>query len=94
MQSPYLTASEAAAYLRLEKADGSPNLHALYTLRWRRGLKAVRRGGRLLFRKDALERFLEDEESILDRAAGAARRRVQGLPCGKVSRFLTERVHE
>jgi hypothetical protein len=70
VRSPYLTAPEAAVYLRYERADGSPNLNALYIARSRHGLKGRRRGGRLLFKVADLDAFLEDEGAF---ATGASR---------------------
>ena len=59
--SPYLTAAEAATYLRIVKADGTPNVGAFYTFRYRSKLKAFRRGGKLLFRQRDLDAVLEEE---------------------------------
>lgn len=63
--SPYLTASEAAAYLRFVYADGSPNMNAFYQFRHRTKLRALRRGGKLLFLRTALDAVLEDEAAAL-----------------------------
>jgi hypothetical protein len=61
-ESPYLTASEAALYLRYELPDGTPNLNAFYVARHRHQIRARRRGGRtLLFKRADLEAFLEEE---------------------------------
>lgn len=60
--SPYLTAKEAAVYLRIVKADGSPNMGAFYCFRYKTKLRAFRRGGLLLFKVADLDGILEDEQ--------------------------------
>ena len=57
--SPWFTAEEAAAYLRIQSANGS--LHAFYLAYRRLGIPAYRlRGGReLRFHQDDLDRALE-----------------------------------
>jgi hypothetical protein len=68
-ESPYLTAPEAALYLRFEHADGSPNLNAFYIARHRHNIRGHRRGWRLLFRRADLEAFLEDGARAVGRPA-------------------------
>lgn len=53
--SPYLTAEEACAYLRC------PTMHAFYQWRYRRRLRAHRRGSVLLFTQADLDAALEQE---------------------------------
>lgn len=53
--SPYLTADEARAYLRI------PTMNAFYTYKHRTGLRAYRRGGKLLFKQADLDGSLEKE---------------------------------
>jgi hypothetical protein len=53
--SPYLTAPEAAAYLKF------PTVHAFYCHRSRTKLKAYRRGGKLLFKQSDLDASLYEE---------------------------------
>lgn len=53
--SPYLTAKEASEYLRC------PSIRAFYQFRYRRQLKAYRRGGTLLFKQADLDAALEQE---------------------------------
>jgi hypothetical protein len=62
--SPFFTAPEAAAYLRMEHADGTPNVSALYQARWRHGIRAHRRGRKLLFKRADLDAFLSREMSV------------------------------
>jgi hypothetical protein len=51
--SPYLTAAEAAAYLKF------PNVRAFYKFRARHELKTYRRGGTLLFKQADLDHVLD-----------------------------------
>jgi len=53
--SPYLTAQEACDYLRC------PNMRAFYMFRYRRHLRAHRRGSVLLFTQADLDAALEQE---------------------------------
>jgi hypothetical protein len=59
VQSPWFTAEQAAAYLRIESEDGT--LHAFYLAYRRMGIRAYRtRGGRALrFHQDDLDAALE-----------------------------------
>jgi len=59
IQSPWFTAEEAAAYLRIESEDGS--LHAFYLAYRRMGIRAYRmKGGRSLrFHQADLDAALE-----------------------------------
>lgn len=65
-ESPYLTAVEAALYLRYERADGSANMNAFYVARHRHQIKAHRRGRKLLFRRVDLDAFLGEERRELE----------------------------
>lgn len=53
--SPFLTAPEAAAYLRF------PSVAAFYVARHKHRIRGIKRGRTLLFRIADLERFLVDE---------------------------------
>lgn len=57
VESPYLTAADAAAYLQF------PSTRAFYEWRYRhpRQLRAYRRGGVLLFKQADLDAALEQE---------------------------------
>lgn len=64
--SPYLTAKEAALYLRLERPDGSPDMNRFYCLRSRmkragHPLRARRLGGLMRFKQADLDSALEQE---------------------------------
>ena len=63
--SPYLTAPEAALYLRIEK-NGEPNIAAFYNYKRRRGIRAYRRGNRTLYRQCDLDACLEREPERRD----------------------------
>jgi hypothetical protein len=54
--SPYLTAAEAAEYLKF------PTRHAFYCWRSRVQVKAYRRGGTLLFKQTDLDAALYEEK--------------------------------
>lgn len=51
--SPYLTADEAAAYLRY------PNTHAFRVDIPKKGIPCIRRGRRLFFTKKQLDQFMD-----------------------------------
>jgi len=53
--SPYLTAEEAAAYLRF------PSVRAFYSFRYRRRVRAHKRNGTLLFKQSDLDAALDVE---------------------------------
>lgn len=53
--SPYFTADEARAYLRI------PTMNAFYIYRSRLKLKGYRRGGKLLFKQSDLDASLYEE---------------------------------
>lgn len=55
VESPYLTVQEASDYLRCK------TLRAFYMFRYRRELRAYRRGGLLLFKQADLDAALEQE---------------------------------
>lgn len=55
VESPYLTAAEACAYLRC------PSMRAFYQRRYRLGIKARRLGGTLLFKQCDLDAAFEEE---------------------------------
>lgn len=68
--SPYLTAQEAARYLRFDRSDGSVNMNAFYALRHRlkkagRPLRAHRLGGKMQFRQVDLDAAYEREREGL-----------------------------
>lgn len=67
--SPYLTADEAARYLRFDKADGAVDMKGFYKFRYRHALRACGRGRRLLFRITDLDEALNNERAAADRAA-------------------------
>ena len=55
--SPYLTASEAATYLRLE-------VSTLNSMRWRKEGPCWRKhGGRVVYHREALDRWSESRDS-------------------------------
>ena len=56
--SPYLTAREACAYLRI------PSMSAFYTFKHRTKLRAYRRGGILLFKVSDLDAVLECDQPV------------------------------
>lgn len=76
--SPYLTAEEAARYLRYDRPDGTVNMNAFYVLRCRlkkagRPLRAHRLGGRMHFKQVDLDAAYERERggtSTLRQVAG------------------------
>ena len=57
--SPYLTAVEAAIYLRRVDVQGRPSIHAIYSLVKRGRLKPMPGFGRLLFTKEELDACLQ-----------------------------------
>lgn len=65
--SPYLTAKEAAAYLRI------PTVDALYKAIAKDGIPVRHRGRTLLFHREELDRWLAGEERV--RLLAEARRR-------------------
>jgi len=57
IQSPYLTAKEAAAYLRLEEAT-------LNSMRWRKEGPCWRKhGGKVVYHRDALDKWSISRDS-------------------------------
>jgi hypothetical protein len=66
--SPYLTAREAAARLRFEYADGTPNVSAFYAWRYRHrtALRAYKGRGKLLFKAADVDAALDREGKELD----------------------------
>ena len=61
--SPYMTAPEAALFLRFHKADGTANVNAFDQWRWRHPdkLPAYKRGRIRLFRRADVELALVKE---------------------------------
>jgi len=59
ISSPYLTAVEAAIYLRRVDGQGRPSVHAIYSLVKRGRLKPMPGFGRLLFTKEELDACLQ-----------------------------------
>ena len=59
VQSPYLTAAEAAAYLRRVDAQGRPSVQAIYSLVKRGRLKPMPGSGKLLFTVESLDACLQ-----------------------------------
>lgn len=55
VESPYLTKEEACEYLRC------PSIRAFYMFRYRRQLRAYRRGNVLLFKQADLDAALDQE---------------------------------
>lgn len=65
ISSPYLTAGEAAAYLRLEEST-------LNAMRWRKEGPCWRKhGGRVVYHIEALDRWSQGRNSDPDTRAGA-----------------------
>lgn len=55
MTSPFLRSEEAAEYLRFVQPDGTPAIHELRVWAQRYGVRAFRRGRRLLFDRAELD---------------------------------------
>jgi hypothetical protein len=59
IESPYMTATEAAIYLRRYTKDGQPSVQAIYSLVKRGRLKPCPGSGKLLFTREALDGSLQ-----------------------------------
>lgn len=60
MTTPWMTAAEAAVYLRLVDAEGRPKMKALYCFLDRHPIPAKRLGRRLRFHRDDIDALLVD----------------------------------
>lgn len=69
--SPYMTPTEAAAYLRLFDGKGSPDPKKLYCLRSRYHLRARKVGGLLRFHVNDLDAFAADVAKMGPRGVAA-----------------------
>ena len=78
--SPYLTPEEAITYLRLD-ADKRNPVERLRNLIRRQGLPVIRRGRLQLFRKTAIDDWLDNKKPITINA-GRARARQNHQPFG------------
>lgn len=70
IESPYLTANEAAAYLRY------PNPHAFRVDVKRKGIPCIRRGRRMFFTRVQLDEFMTVATEATHPRRGGRRKRV------------------